>query len=81
MFKVQHKITLSLAIVYLFILFCRTLKAYEAWLKRGSRGSDYLLPTEMLVQINVIIEFKAQALKLCALDAGDMETKVCTTLP
>ena len=54
----------------------RTLKAFEMWLKKGSRGTDYLLPTEMLVQINVIIEFKNQALKLCALDQGDNTTKV-----
>lgn len=45
------------------VFFCaryRTLKAFELWLKRGSKSTDYLVPTEMLVMINVVIDFKNQ---------------------
>jgi len=49
----------------------RTLKAFEVWIKRGSKGTDYILPTEVLVMINVVIDFKNQALKLCSLHTGE----------
>ncbi|XP_074661800.1 calcium-dependent secretion activator 1-like isoform X2 [Tubulanus polymorphus] len=48
----------------------RTLKAFEMWLKKGSKGTDYLFPIECCVMMNVIIDCKNQALKLCALDSG-----------
>jgi len=38
----------------------RTLKAFETWLKKGARGADYVFPSEMLVQMNVIVDFKNQ---------------------
>jgi len=38
----------------------RTLKAFETWLKKGARGTDYVFPSEMLVQMNVIVDFKNQ---------------------
>jgi len=38
----------------------RTLKAFEMWLKKGARGTDYVFPSEMLVQMNVIVDFKNQ---------------------
>jgi len=38
----------------------RTLKSFEMWLKRGARGTDYVFPSEMLVQMNVIVDFKNQ---------------------
>lgn len=38
----------------------RTLKAFEAWLRKGSKGADYILPTEILVMVNVIVDFKNQ---------------------
>ena len=38
----------------------RTMKAFEAWLKKGSKGTDYILPGEILVMINVIVDFKNQ---------------------
>jgi hypothetical protein len=38
----------------------RTLKAFEAWLKKGPRGTDYVFPSEMLVMLNVIVDFKNQ---------------------
>ena len=39
---------------------CRTLKAFELWLKKGARGTDYVFPSEMLVMMNVIVDFKNQ---------------------
>ena len=38
----------------------RTLSSFETILKRGGKGTDYILPTEMLVMMNVIIDFKNQ---------------------
>jgi len=38
----------------------RTLKSFELWLKKGARGTDYVFPSEMLVQMNVIVDFKNQ---------------------
>jgi hypothetical protein len=38
----------------------RTLKAFDAWLKKGARGTDYVFPSEMLVMMNVIVDFKNQ---------------------
>ena len=37
---------------------CRTLKSFELWLKKGARGTDYMFPSEMLVMMNVIVDFK-----------------------
>ncbi|KAK2147526.1 hypothetical protein LSH36_548g01000 [Paralvinella palmiformis] len=53
----------------------RTLKCFELWLKKGGKSTDYILPTEMLVMINVVIDFKAQALKLCSLDGAPVSYK------
>jgi MUN domain len=43
-------------------MFCgfRAVKAFEAWLKKGGKGTDYIVPTEMLVMMNVIADFKTQ---------------------
>ena len=38
----------------------RTLKAFDTWLKKGARGTDYVFPSEMLVQMNVVVDFKNQ---------------------
>lgn len=38
----------------------RSLKGFELWMKKGSKSTDYLVPTEMLVMINVVIDFKNQ---------------------
>jgi len=38
----------------------RTLKAFELWLKKGTRSTDYIFPSEMLVMMNVIVDFKNQ---------------------
>jgi len=43
------------------VMICdRTLKAFELWLKKGARGTDYVFPSEMLVMMNVIVDFKNQ---------------------
>ncbi|XP_013399919.1 calcium-dependent secretion activator 1 [Lingula anatina] len=46
----------------------RTLTAFEQWLKKGRGGTDYVIPSEMMVQMNVALDFKNQCLKLCALE-------------
>ena len=38
----------------------RTLASFEMFLKKGGKGLDYIIATEMLVMINVIIDFKNQ---------------------
>jgi MUN domain len=42
----------------LTVIFFRTLKAFEIWLKKGARGTDYVFPSELLVMMNVIVDFK-----------------------
>ncbi|KAK3102520.1 hypothetical protein FSP39_011931 [Pinctada imbricata] len=49
----------------------RTLKSFEAWLRKGGKGTDYILYSEMCVMMNVIIDCKNRALHLCALDSGE----------
>ncbi|XP_021351970.1 calcium-dependent secretion activator 1-like isoform X5 [Mizuhopecten yessoensis] len=49
----------------------RTLKSFEAWLKKGGKGTDYIAYAEMCVMMNVIIDCKNRALHLCALDSGE----------
>jgi len=43
-----------------YVVTFRTLKSFEAVLKRGGKGTDYVLATEMLVMMNVVIDFKNQ---------------------
>ncbi|XP_078339527.1 calcium-dependent secretion activator 1-like isoform X6 [Crassostrea virginica] len=54
----------------------RTLKSFEAWLRKGGKGTDYLLYPEMAVMMNVIIDCKNRALHLCALDSGENMTHI-----
>jgi len=44
---------------------CRTHKAFETWLKKGAKGTEYILPTETLVMMNVVVDFKNQVDMLC----------------
>jgi len=39
---------------------CRTHKAFETLLKKGAKGTEYILPTETLVMTNVVVDFKNQ---------------------
>ncbi|CAF0840085.1 unnamed protein product [Rotaria sordida] len=54
----------------------RVWRHFETWIKKGGliggTSSDYLLPSECCVMINVILDCKVQALKLCALHSGDL---------
>ncbi|CAF1039924.1 unnamed protein product [Rotaria sordida] len=54
----------------------RVCRHFENWIKKGGliggTSSDYLLPSECCVMVNVILDCKAQALKLCALHSGDL---------
>ena len=38
----------------------RTLGSFEQILKRGGKSTDYILPSEVLVMMNVIMDFKNQ---------------------
>ncbi|XP_036356657.1 calcium-dependent secretion activator 1 isoform X5 [Octopus sinensis] len=49
----------------------RTLKAFETWLKKSGKGTDYIVHSEVCVMINVITDCKNKALHLCALDSGE----------
>ncbi|XP_071161455.1 calcium-dependent secretion activator 1-like isoform X3 [Mytilus galloprovincialis] len=49
----------------------RTLKAFEQWLRKGGKGTDYVIYSEICVMMNVIIDCKSRALHLCALDSGE----------
>lgn len=48
----------------------RTRSSFEATMKRGSKGTDFIVPTEVCVMMNSITDFKNCALKLCALESG-----------
>ena len=48
---------------------CRTHKAFETWLKKGAKGTEYILPTETLVMMNVVVDFKNQVVRCCLLDS------------
>jgi hypothetical protein len=54
----------------------RVMKHFDSWMKKGiiilTTGTDYVIPTECCVMVNVIIDCKAQALKLCGLTSGDL---------
>ena len=56
----------------------RVMKHFDGWMKKGivilntNSGTDYLFPAECGVMVNVIIDCKAQALKLCSLNSGDL---------
>ncbi|CAF2073921.1 unnamed protein product [Rotaria magnacalcarata] len=54
----------------------RIWRHFEIWIKKGGliggTSADYLLPSECCVMVNVILDCKVQALKLCALHSGDL---------
>lgn len=54
----------------------RVSKHFDSWMKKGiillATGTDYVFPQECCVMVNVIIDCKAQALKLCSLNSGDL---------
>lgn len=62
----------------------RVAKHFDAWMKKGivilntNSGTDYVFPPECGVMINVMVECKSQAPKLCILkgDANRYHTKI-----
>ena len=54
----------------------RVMKHFDSWMKKGivilNTGTDYVFPQECCVMVNVIIDCKSQALKLCGLNSGDL---------
>ncbi|VDD79190.1 unnamed protein product, partial [Mesocestoides corti] len=52
----------------------RNLECFDAWLKRSSRGTDFILPNECCNMINTVASLKANILKLCTKETqgGDM---------
>ncbi|XP_022108476.1 calcium-dependent secretion activator 1-like isoform X3 [Acanthaster planci] len=43
----------------------RTMKAFEVWIKKGRSNSDYRVPSELCVMMNVLTDAKVQSSKLC----------------
>ncbi|KAL5969056.1 Calcium-dependent secretion activator [Taenia solium] len=43
----------------------RNLECFDAWLKRSSKGADFILPNECCNMINTVAALKANILKLC----------------
>ncbi|KRZ38070.1 Calcium-dependent secretion activator [Trichinella pseudospiralis] len=50
----------------------KTMAVFEQWLARAKRNTDYILPTEVCVMVNVIFDAKERALKLCGGAGGDI---------
>lgn len=53
----------------------RMLAIFQAWEKKGARfgqATDYIIPSEMCVMVNVVLETRNQSLKLCTFDGVDM---------
>ncbi|KRZ67921.1 Calcium-dependent secretion activator [Trichinella papuae] len=51
----------------------KTMTVFEQWLSRAKRNTDYILPTEVCVMVNVIFDAKERALKLCGGVGGDIQ--------
>ncbi|XP_070558165.1 calcium-dependent secretion activator 1-like isoform X4 [Ptychodera flava] len=50
----------------------RTLKSFEVYIKKGRATTDYRVPSEMCVMINVVSDAKQQCMKLCP-PSADLE--------
>jgi hypothetical protein len=50
----------------------RVFQTFDTWMKKGSKGSDFAIPPEVCIMMNVIIDAKNQSLKLCAMESGDL---------
>lgn len=60
----------------------RTDASFQSWLKRGVTfiSTDYVLPPEICCMLNVIIDAKGQAHKLCTIDGIDMVIDAISSL-
>ncbi|XKL65805.1 hypothetical protein PGB90_009225 [Kerria lacca] len=52
----------------------RTDTAFQQWLKRGVTfiSTDYIIPSEICCMLNIILDAKNQAFKLCTIDGVDL---------
>lgn len=48
-----------------------TFQAFDQWMQRSRKSTDYVLPIEVCVMVNVIFSSKARALRL-KMDAGEV---------
>lgn len=55
-------------IIFVLFAFNSNLNCFDSWLKRSSKGTDFILPNECCNMINTVIELKASILKLCTKD-------------
>ena len=56
------------------LLLSRTLHAFQTFEKKGTRfgnATDYIVPSEMCVMVNVVLEARNQSLKLCTFAGVD----------
>ena len=54
----------------------KIMQTFQNWEKKGPRfgnATDYIIPQEMCVMINVILETRTQSLKLCTFDGVDVQ--------
>ena len=61
------------------LLLNRTLLAFQSFEKKGTRfgtATDYIVPSEMCVMVNVVLETRNQALKLCTFTGVDVVSRV-----
>lgn len=61
----------------------RTESTFQQWLKKSVTfiSTDYIIPTEMCAMVNVILDAKNQAFKLCAVDGIDVVSDLLDNLP
>lgn len=46
------------------VVFRRTLEAYESWMQRSRKTTDFIIPVEVCVMINVVLHFKSEVSRL-----------------
>lgn len=53
---------------------------FQAWLKKSVSfiSTDYILPAEICAMVNVALDAKNQALKLCAVEGVDIVSQIPT---
>ncbi|KFD52566.1 hypothetical protein M513_06600 [Trichuris suis] len=54
-------------------VFYRTLSVFEQWLSRAKRSTDYIIPTEVCVMVNVIFDSKNRVSKICGEQGSDIQ--------
>ena len=59
---------------------CRAQTAFEASIKKGSRGCDYLVPLECLVQLNVLYDLRRRLDQLCLITSDPLASSERTLI-